>query len=176
MAANTTIVTRFPRSYEVQDSITRLANATQYADGDILSDHATVPTAGAYFTLDFKTTNQGNGSVRLTDFTLHKSDLDETAAAFDVLLFTTLPTLANLDDNAQCAITDAEMLNCKGVIRFLAAGWTNVVLGNIQTISKEIGIVMDSDSSIVYGVVVVQDTYTPGSGEIFTLTAHAIME
>ena len=176
MAGNVSTVVGQPRTYEAQDSITRLANTTQYADGDILSDHATVPTAGAYFTLDFKTQAQGYGSVRLTDFTLHKSDLDETAADFDVLLFTTLPTLANLDDNAACAITDAEMKECKGVVRFVNGSWSNIAIGNVQTVSQEMGIVMGDSSSIVYGVVVVQGTYTPASGEIFTLTAKGMLE
>ena len=174
MAGNVSTVVGQPRTYEAQDSITRLANTTQYADGDILSDHATVPTAGAYFTLDFKT-KQG-GSVMLTDFTLHKSDLDETAADFDVLLFTTLPTLANLDDNAACAITDAEMQECKGVIRFVNGSWSNVAIGNFQAVQQTVGVVFASTDTILYGVVVVQGTYTPASGEIFTLTAKGIQD
>jgi len=176
MAENVSDVRRFPRTYECQDSITRVADTNQYAAGDVISDHVTTPTAGAYFTLDFKTTAQGYGSVMLTDFTLHKSDHDVTSATFWLLLFTTLPTLANLDDNVQCAITDAEMLECKGSVTFAAADWQNVVLGDVQTVSKNIGIVMASASSIVYGVLLAGDTYTPASAEVFTLTAHAIQD
>lgn len=176
MTGNVNNVSRFPRMYEVQDSITRLANATQYTAGDIISDHATVPTAGAYFTLDLKTTAQGYGSVTFTDFTLHKSDTDVTLASFAVFLFTTLPTLANLDDNAACAITDAEFKECKGVVPFAAADWTAAITGDIQTVNSTIGVVLGSASSIVYGVLMATAAYTPASGEIFTLTAHAIQD
>lgn len=176
MAGNVNNVSRFPRTYEVQDSITRLANATQYAVGDIISDHATTPTVGGYYTFDMKTTAQGYGSVTFTDFTFHKSDPDQVSAAFTLLLFTTLPTLANLDDNAACKITDAEFKECKGVVKFAAADWTNVITGDIQTVSQTVGVVLASASSIVYGVLIADGTYTPGSGEVLTITAHAIQD
>lgn len=177
MAGNVSDVTRFPRTYEVQDTITRLANATQYAAGDIISNHATTPTApGAYFNLDMKTAGSGYGSVMFTDFTLHKSDTDVVNASFAVFLFTTLPTLLNLDDNAQCAITDAEFQECKGVVPFSATDWTEAVTGDIQSVQQSVGVVLADASSIVYGVLMATAAYTPASGEIFTLTAHAIQD
>jgi len=173
MAGNATKIIRLPRTYEVQDSVTRPANATQYGAGDTISDVATTATAAGAFTLDFKTQAQGYGSVRFIDFTLHKSDHDVTAATFWLLLFTTLPALANFGDNDACQITDAEMLECKGTVTFAAANWQNVVTGDIQTVSQDIGVVFGSAQTTVYGILIAGDTYTPASGEIFTLTAHA---
>lgn len=174
MAANTVKGGRFPRTYEVQDSVTRPAgNTTQYAAGDAISDNATTATAAGYFALDFKTKGEGYGGLMLTDFTLHKSDQDQTAAAFALLLFTTAPAFAGFEDNVALGITDAEMEECKGVVRFAAAGWANVALGDIQTVSQDIGIVMGANSTIIYGILVAQDTYTPGDAEKFTLTVHA---
>ena len=176
MAANATRVPGTPRTYEAQDSITRPADTNQYAAGDVISDHTTTPTAGGYFTLSFPGYAAGYGSVMLTDFPLHKSDHDVTNASFAVLLFTTLPTLLNLDDNGQCAITDAEMLECKGAVSFGASGWINAALGDVQTVSQNMGVVMGEDSTVIYGVLLAADTYTPANAEKFTLTVHGIQD
>jgi hypothetical protein len=176
MAGNISEVNRFPRTYECQDSVTRPANADIYTAGDAISDNATTPTSAGYFALDFATQTQGYGSVVLTDFTLHKSDHDVTAASFWLLLFTTAPAFAGWEDNAALAITDAEMKECKGVVSFAAADWANVITGDIQTVSKTIGIVFGSSQTTVYGILVAGDAYTPSSGEIFTLTVHALQD
>lgn len=119
MAENTTTSGPHPRICECQDSITRPNDSTQYAAGDGISDATTTATAAGYFALDFKSTF-GSG-VTLIDFTLHKSDHDVTTATFWLLLFDTVPALTGFDDNAQLAITDAEMLTCKGCVTFAAA-------------------------------------------------------
>ena len=174
MAANTNSISIHPRTFECQDSVTRPADTTQYAVGDAISDATTTATAAGAFTLDFQT--QVGGSVVLTDFTLHKSDQDQTGAHIWLLLFTTLPALAGWDDNAAVAITDAEMKECKGVVKFDADDWCNAGTGDIQTVQKTIGIVFNSDSSTVYGIMVAGGTYTPASGEVFTLTVHGIQD
>jgi hypothetical protein len=172
MAANTTSVGAQPRPIEMQDSVTRPADTTQYADGDAISDNATTATAAGAFTLD--TEMSLGGGVMFTDFTLHKSDHDETSADFDLLLFTTLPALTGWEDNGQLAITDTEMLECKGVVRFTSSDWTNAVTGDIQTVQKTISVICAAADQNVYGILVAAGTYTPASGEIFTLTAHAL--
>lgn len=174
MAANTNTLLNRPHTYEVQDSVTRPSDTTQYAVGDALSDNATTPTAAGYFALDFKT--RLGGSVLFTDFTLHKSDADTTGADFDLLLFTAVPAFAGWEDNAAIAITDAEFQDCKGVVRFASSDWASVGTGNIQTVSKTIGIVFGSSSSTVYAIIALAGTYTPASAEVFTLTAHAIRD
>jgi len=174
MAANSNTINTFPRVWEAQDSVTRPANATQYAAGDAVSDNATTATSAGYFALDFKT--KFGAGITLTDFTLHKSDHDVTSAAFALLLFTEAPAFAGWEDNAPLAITDAEMQECKGVVPFSADDWTNVVTGDVQTVSRTIGVVLDSADTKVYGILVAADTYTPASGEVFTVTAHALQD
>ena len=175
MAANTSTSKTRPKLYEAQDSVTRPANATQYAIGDALSDNATTATAAGVFTIPL---GLPKGECALfTDFTLHKSDDDVTAADFDLLLFDTIPAFAGFEDNAACAITDAEMLTCKGVVRFVTTavgdspGWTRHGTGNIQTVRKPIGFIPTANETNLYGIIVLAATYTPASGEIFTLTA-----
>ena len=103
MTGHVSEVIRQPRTYEVQDSVTRVADTNIYTIGDTISDVVTTATAAGVFTLDFKTQAQGYGSVMFTDFTMHKSDLDVVAASFALLLFTTLPALAGLGDNEAVA-------------------------------------------------------------------------
>lgn len=176
MAATTTTTPRIPRIVEAQDSVTRpTGNTTQYAAGDAISDNATTATAAGYFALDLLATQ---GSVRITDLTLHKSDHDVTAATFWLLLFTTAPAFAGFEDNVALAITDAEMADCKAVVTFTAAGWANVVTGDVQTVvpNTPIGIVTAAGTSTIYGILVAGDTYTPADGEVFTLTVHASLD
>lgn len=174
MAANITATARIPRIVEAQDSVTRPNDTTQYAAGDPISDNATTPTAAGYFTFDFA--GQPGAGYRFLDFTAHKSTNATTGADFDLLLFTTLPALAGFEDNAACAITDAEMLECKGVVRFTNGAWTNVITGAVQTVAFERGIVPTSASSTVYGILMNASTYTPAAQEVFTITAHAVQE
>lgn len=175
MAANTNqAFSRFPHVIEVQDSVTRPADTTAYADGDAISDNATTPTAAGYFIFTFN--HKAGGGLTFKDFTLHKSDHDTTNATFNLLLFTTLPALAGFEDNAAIAITDAEMLECKGVVNFPAASWVNVGTGDVMTVPSEICVVPASTGSTVYGILQAGAGYTPASGEIFTVTAHAMLD
>ena len=174
MAANTTTQARRSRIVEAQDSVTRPNDTTQYTAGDPISDNATTPTAAGYFVFDFA--GQVGAGLRLLDFTAHKSTNATTGADFDLLLFTALPALAGFEDNAACAITDAEMQDCKGVVRFTNGAWTNVITGAVQTVSFERGVVLASTSSILYGILINASTYTPAASEVFTITAHAAQE
>lgn len=174
MTVAVNLVPERPKIQEKQDSVTRPSDTTQYAAGDALSDNATTATAAGYFALTFDVIPQGG--IMLTDFTLHKSDVDATGADFDLLLFTTAPAFAGFEDNAAIAITDAEFQDCKGVVRFDADDWANVGTGNIQTVSKPIGIVFAAGSSTVYGILCLAGTYTPASAEVFTLTVKGVMD
>lgn len=174
MTANASYNRDTPRIVEVQGSITRPADTTAYAAGDAISDNATTPTSGGYFSFTLSGIN--GGAFTLIDFTLHKSAQGSTNATFDLLLFTTLPDLAGFEDNAALGITDAEMKECKGVVRFAAADWANVGTGDIQTVTKCIGVVAGSSTMTIYGILTAQAAYTPGSAEVLTLTAHAIQD
>ena len=174
MAENTSTIGSTPRMIECQDSVTRPADTTQYAVGDAISDNATTATAAGAFTLNFQ--GRLGGAVTLTDFTLHKSDQDQTGADFFLLLFDALPAVAGWEDNAASAITDAEMKTCKGVVKFDADDWCNCGTGDIQTVSKTIGIVCAADSTTTYGILIAGGTYTPASAEVLTLTVKALQD
>ena len=174
MAANRNLVAGAPRIKEAQDSVTRPNNTTAYTAGDAMSDNATTATAAGAFTLDFEGLHQGG--LTLLDFTMHKSDQDQANCDIFVLLFTTLPAVAGWEDNAASAITDAEMLECKGVVKFDADDWCNCGTGDVQTVPKPIGIVCASGTTTIYGIMIAGAAYEPGASEVFTLTAHAIQD
>ncbi len=180
MAANTNTVSRPGRTIEVQDSVTRPNDSTQYAVGDAISDNATTATAAGAFTLDFGV--EAGSGVAITDLTLHKSDTDLTAATFTLLLFDALPALAGWEDNGASAITDLEMQNCKAAFTFPAAaaassgGFLACGTGDIQTITPNtpVRVVLASGSRTLYGILLAGATYTPAANEVFTLTVHAV--
>ena len=176
MAANTNQVQRTPRVVEAQDSVTRPADTNAYTKADAISDHATTATTAGYFTLNLLT--QNGGSARITDVTLHKSATNVTNATFWLLLFTTVPALAGITDNGACTITDAEMLECKGMVPFAAASWAECGTGDVQTVTlnSPIGIVCASGSSTIYGILIAGAAYTPASGEVFTVTVKAVQD
>lgn len=175
MAAQTNATNRLGRAYEAQDSVTLPGSGGgAYTAGDAISDHATTPTVAGYFTLDFK--GRPGAAIELRDFTLHKSTNGVTNCAIDVLIFTTVPAVAGFQNDVACAITDAEMLECKGVVKFAAADWTNAITGAVQTVSKTILVVPTSASSTVYGIMLAQGAYTWVNSDVMTLTAHAVAE
>lgn len=163
-----------PKIEMAQASVTRPNDTTAYAAGDGIADATTTATSAGYFSLDFG--HRQGGGLTLLDFTLHKSTHNVTLATFWLLLFDTVPALTGFDDNAQLAITDAEMLTCQGAIIFPAASWVNVVLGDIQTVSQSVAFVPTSSAKIVYGILVAGDGYTPTAQEVFSVTAHAIID
>ena len=154
------------RRYWTQEvTITRLANATQYTANDALSDNA---TAGTILTFNAVAPQKGEGGI-IRSLVVHKTDQDTTAAAFRLHLFHTTVVGTGFEDNVEIAITDAEWQTCVGSIAIPQASWLNVITGNLQTVlDVNLGYQCAAADNKLYGVVVVEDTHTPGSGEVFT--------
>lgn len=157
-------------------TFTRLANATQYTVGDAVSDDATTATA-ATFTLPSMAGVDKMGGV-IHSVTLHKSDQDQTSADFDIYFFDTQPAGTNYEDNVEVAITDAEWKNCIGFVRIASAtDWSSVKTGDIACKTNlDLPYQCVAGSTSLYFVIVAQGTYTPASGEIFTLRVGAIVQ
>lgn len=171
MAANTTTVVGTPQLIELQGTITRPNDATQYTAGDAISDNATTPTAAGYFSWNFA--SRMGGSVFITDALFHKSDTDLTTCSIGMMLFTTLPALAGFEDNGAIAITDAEMKECKGIIKWPDADWDTVITGDVCHVKPNIGLVLPAATTTVFGILFAIDAYTPSAQEILTVTLHA---
>ena len=172
MATSTIVST--PRMVKAQNTITRLANATQYTADDAVSNSITTPTLAGYFKLPIA--SRSGGGFTFTDLVLHKSDQDQVSAAFDVFLFDTLPAVTGFNDAAEIAMTDAEYAACQEIVSFSAGGWKDVKTGDLQSVRQVFGFVCAADDVNAYGILVVRATYTPAASEVFTLTAKGYQD
>lgn len=147
-------------------SFDRPANTTQYTAGDGVSDDATTPTAMTFAKV--VTTDSIGGRIR--SVVLHKTDQDLTSADFVLYLFDTAPAAVGFDDNGAIAITDAEWQACLGGIALAASDGKSVVTGDIWSKTNlDLAFQCASGSRDIYGVLVADGTYTPASGETFTV-------
>ena len=147
-------------------SITRPADTTAYADGDVV----TGSTAAA---LDFNLAayNPGMGGWFLRADVLSSAYV-AVAPEFDLWLFDT--TLTPAADNAAFAPTDAEMATRLAVLPVTIAqpGTKTAGAGGNQWISSDdvrVPFVAAPTSMHVYGVLVARTAYVPISGEVFTI-------
>lgn len=153
-----------PSSKVAAASFTRLANTTQYADGDAVSNHATTPTAIALACGRLA----GLGGVITHAMLL--SSVAGTAVAFDLYLFSAALAAGSFGDNVAAAITDAELLTLQMVIPFASAdsvtAGANRVLGRADVRRAFQCAAADTN---LYALIVARGAYTPASGEVLTV-------
>jgi hypothetical protein len=142
------------------DGFTRPADTTQYSAGDVMSD--AVGTILRFSTADM---NEGHVHSGL----LIDSSAETTKPEADLFLFDTAPV--KVADNSAAAFTDAELTHCVGIVPFIAAnfhiGGANGAIQSVNVASN--GMTYSAPERILYGVLVARNTYTPVSGEVFTL-------
>jgi hypothetical protein len=158
------------RTAIVSDSFARPANTTQYAQNDLVANHA---TAGSVVPLEFENAARlpGRGG-RIKGAKLSKDATTATAAAFRVHLYSSAPTPANGDNGAFSTsesgyIGSIDIDMSSGAVTFASptalAEWSAAVDLPFQAV--------DGETSI-FGLI--QNThatgYTPASGEAFTVT------
>ena len=158
------------RNYTRLISFNRPADATQYAVGDGVSDNTTSATS-ASFAFNGVASGQGCGG-KIKSVVLYKSDQDQTGADFDICFFDTQPANTGYEDNAAIAITDAEWKRCFGFVRLAASlDAANVVTGDLYCKTNlDLPYQCLVNSTSIYAVIVARGTYTPLSGETFTVT------
>lgn len=140
----------------VQASVTRPADTTTYAAGDVIGGLLTFGPG------------QSNGVVETA--TLVDSAAEVTKPECDLFLFSAPPTVAA--DNAAFAPTDAQMLaDCFGVLTFLAANFHTASANGITHCLLQQSPIIDfvAPSGIFYGVLVARNAYVPISAEIFSV-------
>lgn len=155
---------------------TRPSDTTQYADGDAVSDDTTTATS-ATFTLKNMATMGGMGGV-IHSVTLHKTDLDQTGADFDIYFFASAPAGTTFEDNAAIAVTDAVFQTCQGFVQLTAsADGQSVATGDIYCKTNlDLPYQCSNENGDLYVVIVARGTYTPASAEVFTLTVGAVIQ
>ncbi len=156
-----------------QVSVTRPANATQYTAGDAVG---AAGTSGAV--LQFPPTAPSNSrSGKVMSARLWKADTDVVADGFSLDLFQKVPTAVPADHAAPTTdfINIADVGSYIGTILFNAGGI--VLAGGVYyegegTLAPTGGLpfVTDGDDGVLYGILTAVGTYTPASGEVFTVT------
>jgi hypothetical protein len=140
----------------VQSSVTRPADTTAYAAGDVVGG---LLTFGA---------GQAHGIVETA--VLVGTAAEATKPELDLFFFSEPPTVAA--DNAAFVPTDDQMINtCLGVITFLAAdfhvGSANGVAHNVLHQNPSVSFL--APSGLFYGVLVARNAYVPISAEVFAV-------
>lgn len=136
-------------------SIMRPANTTQYAAGDVITG-----TVAAVMT--FGAPHEGT----IVSGLLIDSSVEATKIDADLMLFSEAPTIAA--DNAAFSPTDDEMAYLQAVVTFAGSGFkAAAVNGAIQTANLQQGFI--APEGRLHGVLVARNTYTPVSGEVFTV-------
>ena len=151
----------------VETTITRPADTTAYAAGDIVGTTTDVGTSVSILTFTNAARANGIGgyvgSVIMIDSVNASTNIDA-----DIFFFNT--TLAQQADNVAFAPTDAEMNTCIGVVSIIGSDGkessNNIAYNGIMPSSGKIDFVPDSGSRDIFAVIVVRNAYTPASGEI----------
>ncbi|NBW16099.1 MAG: hypothetical protein EBR82_49760 [Caulobacteraceae bacterium] len=159
----------------VRSTITRPADVTAYASGDLVANSTTAGSVTPFtFTLD------GYAQpVKISRFIMRSSNDTVTNKSFELLLFSVSPTVTN-GDNGAFAVTAANGTNnFGGMFGSTAAKATGG--GAINYFYP-----MDSAATFVngwleqhmtlpfYGLLRVMAAYTPASAETFTIAAECI--
>lgn len=150
----------------VRDSITRPANATQYAAGDVIS----AVTTNNHHTFDTKKAGQLRGVIESARIMVNANQ--GTKPDLELWLFSV--DIAEVADNSAFAPTDTEILTLIDVIDFAVAGFKvglsgSGADGNIIQVERDLNIALPQTKGILYGQLVARNTYTPIESEQFAI-------
>jgi hypothetical protein len=154
-------------------SKTRPANTTQYAVGDVVEDNVT----DSFVFTNVVQNNGGSGYIM--EAMLIDSANQSTKLLCDLWLFSVVPTVP--DDNVTFGISDSELLKLVAVVQLSENFTANSAAGasGNTVFSSRIPPTLfscDSASTSLFGVLVANNTYTPVSGESFTVFLKILQE
>ncbi len=145
---------------------TRPADTTQYTANDVVGPNA---TTGGAFRIEDCVREEGGSGIIYSALMFASTDAS-TNPNFDLALFDT-NDLTVAADNAAGTITDAQALNCVGVITFDGTNAANVCTVGANLIIGASGIAQAfkcaPNSRDLWGVVIDRGGYTPASAESF---------
>jgi hypothetical protein len=156
----------------VSASVTRPADTTAYASGDLVANST---TAGSVVPLTFSSAvREGGEAVRIERVRLRKTGTSLTNASFRVYIFRGSPTVS-VGDNA--ALNSSSVLSVSDVADLV--GWVDITMdrsGTAGAVGRGVpagGAAIStapSSGTTLYGLIEATAAYTPVSGEAFTVT------
>jgi hypothetical protein len=155
----------------VSTSMTRPANVTQYAVGQLVANNT---VAGSVVPIALASVlRAANTPATIQRLRLRKSGPILAAATFRVHLFgTAAPTVANGDGAALSMSSSANYLGYADIN--LDQAFTDGANGN--TSPSFVPIMVKASAQTVWALLEARDVYTPLSGEVFTLTAEVLQD
>lgn len=151
-------------------TITRPADTTAYASGDLVANSV---TAGSVLALQFQTAARlpaGTGYV--IGARIQKSTNTATNAAFRLHLFTITPTFTSAGDNSAISTVVVSAGGYLGYVDITAmTGFSAVAWGTGAPDNTRGSLPFEcvASSQTLYGIIEARGAYTPGSAEVFTV-------
>lgn len=144
-------------------SVTRPADTTAYAIGDLVADST---TAGSVVPMQFAVARIAGASGMIRRMRLRKTGTAITGAVFRLHLYSAAPTPSNGDNGAW--LTNGAATYIGSIDVTMDKVFTDGASGNgVPTIGSEINFKTGS-GTILYGLLEARGVYTPASGESFT--------
>lgn len=160
------------RIVAASSTITRPADTTAYASGDLVANST---TAGSVTNLQFTSPTNTNGAVgEVVGARIQKSTNSVTNAAFRLHLFTVAPTYTTAGDNS--ALSSVVVASAKGYLGYVditaMTGFSDVAWGTGAVDSSRLRMpyVLAGSDTVLYGLIEARGVYTPGSAEVFTVS------
>ena len=150
-------------------TITRPADTTAYASGDLVANSVTATAVNA---LQFSAPRDSGGKGRVVGARIMKSTNSVTNAAFRLHLFSATPTFVTSGDNT--AMTTVVVATGKGYLGYVdvtaMTGFSDVAWGTGAVDSARLAMPFIAADTVLYGIVEARGAYTPGSAEVLTLS------
>lgn len=161
---------------DASSTITRPADTTAYATGDLVANST---TAGSVNALSFTTAARvSGGSGLVVGARIQKSTNTTTNAAFRLHLFTVVPTFTSAGDNS--AISTVVQASGKGYLGYIdipsMTGFAAVAWGTGAPDNARGGLPFVAVAQTLYGIVTARGAYTPGSAEVFTVSIMVLQD
>lgn len=153
-------------------AMTRPADTTAYASGDLLANST---TAGSVVPLEFTIGDGASGMIRRVRLRTSRTSGGTTNAMFRLHLYRAAPTPANGDNGAFSTNQAASYLGAFDVT--VDSQFTDGAAGNgLPLAGSEIGFQLPAGTTSLRGLLEVRAAYTPVSGEQFTAALEIIKD
>lgn len=157
-------------------TITRPANTTAYASGQLVANSV---TAASVTNLQFTTLARiSGGSGVIIGAQIQKSTTSVTNAAFRLHLFNTAPTYVTAGDGS--ALSTVVVASGKGYLGYIditaMVAFSDVAWGSGAPDNSRGGIPYVASAQTIFGLLEARGAYTPGSAEVFTVTLDALQD
>lgn len=156
-------------SQNIRTSITRPADTTAYTAGDVVGTNITFPAAAPEI---------GGAGVILGTIVLDSAN-QATTPVLELWIFN--DAVSTITDNAPLALSDTDLLKLVTVIPLSTTYISNAASGangNGCFISPQVAAPFEClpTTADLYGFLVVRNTYTPVSQEIFTIQLNLLQD